>query len=364
MGKSERGERLRKYDRSRAPRLRWTPDLHRRFVIAVQHLGGHGKATPKAILQHMDVKGLTLWHIKSHLQMYRSLKNDGNTQNEFKLKASQKLFQLEQFYVAEANRVRNVRTKPSCFSASSDHHSSKSSFRMEQNTFPTPKQNSDETSRDMAIGNRCILSSSSKFDPKLVQRRPNDNKVDQYYSLIDGAGRTLSSYEQVKYHEQTINNDGIRLDRLRSEYKEATTSIPCAKNYIRSNSMSTGKIEFNPQLQDKMGNYFVAVVLDRQSPRKQQEPDFLEERSTPRELQLIERLSEGEQKQEDMDIIISLCMNNKRMEMNTEINSSFSDNILSMEKQVNNCADAERFLRTKIDDVIALRDDVNLDLSI
>ncbi|XP_020417261.1 protein PHR1-LIKE 2 isoform X2 [Prunus persica] len=78
------------------PRLRWTADLHERFVDAVTQLGGSSslllfsfillfqyplclnlfvlyliEATPKAIMRTMNVKGLTLFHLKSHLQKYR-----------------------------------------------------------------------------------------------------------------------------------------------------------------------------------------------------------------------------------------------------------------------------------------------------
>ncbi|KAK1386244.1 Transcription factor BOA [Heracleum sosnowskyi] len=49
----------------------WSPDLHRRFVAALEELGGAYVATPKQIREKMKVDGLTNDEVKSHLQKYR-----------------------------------------------------------------------------------------------------------------------------------------------------------------------------------------------------------------------------------------------------------------------------------------------------
>ncbi|CAL9762230.1 unnamed protein product [Musa acuminata subsp. burmannicoides] len=55
----------------RKARRCWSPDLHRRFVNALQILGGSQVATPKQIRELMKVDGLTNDEVKSHLQKYR-----------------------------------------------------------------------------------------------------------------------------------------------------------------------------------------------------------------------------------------------------------------------------------------------------
>ncbi|KAK7400836.1 hypothetical protein VNO78_12143 [Psophocarpus tetragonolobus] len=56
---------------ARKQRRCWSPELHRRFVNALQKLGGSQAATPKQIRELMQVDGLTNDEVKSHLQKYR-----------------------------------------------------------------------------------------------------------------------------------------------------------------------------------------------------------------------------------------------------------------------------------------------------
>nr|GMD80437.1 transcription factor HHO3-like [Ipomoea batatas] len=72
----------------RKQRRCWSPELHRRFLQALQQLGGSHVATPKQIREFMKVDGLTNDEVKSHLQKYRlhtrrptpSIRNNGSQQ--------------------------------------------------------------------------------------------------------------------------------------------------------------------------------------------------------------------------------------------------------------------------------------------
>lgn len=83
------------------PRLKWTSELHLRFVEGVNQLGGPEKATPKSLMRVMGIPGLTLYHLKSHLQKYRLGKS---TQPE---NCSEDIKQEDYVEVQETSEGRN-----------------------------------------------------------------------------------------------------------------------------------------------------------------------------------------------------------------------------------------------------------------
>lgn len=69
-------------------RLVWTPQLHKRFVEVVAHLG-IDNSVPKTIMQLMNVEGLTRENVASHLQKYRlylkRMNDGGGSSNDHQL---------------------------------------------------------------------------------------------------------------------------------------------------------------------------------------------------------------------------------------------------------------------------------------
>ncbi|XP_057513162.1 myb family transcription factor PHL7-like [Actinidia eriantha] len=66
-------------------RLKWNDELRDLFEKAVNQLGGPDRATPKGILKAMGIPGLTIYHVKSHLQKYRMSKFIPESSNRGKL---------------------------------------------------------------------------------------------------------------------------------------------------------------------------------------------------------------------------------------------------------------------------------------
>lgn len=63
--------------------MRWPHELHDRFEEAVNQLGGPDRATPNGILRAMGIPELTIYHVKSHLQVQKCLKLKIEAQGRF-----------------------------------------------------------------------------------------------------------------------------------------------------------------------------------------------------------------------------------------------------------------------------------------
>ncbi|KAL3535934.1 hypothetical protein ACH5RR_004395 [Cinchona calisaya] len=129
-------------------RVTWTPDLHAKFVTAIQHLGE--KAVRKNILRIMNEPQLTRQNVASHLQKYRSAKQKETMRQEMKNRS-------------DANRTRilcdtNVHASPSKnhgFHARNDQSAEyeiKSFRAIIQPDFNTPEYQPIQYRRNMVNG--------------------------------------------------------------------------------------------------------------------------------------------------------------------------------------------------------------------
>uniref|UniRef100_A0ACD5YM26 Uncharacterized protein n=1 Tax=Avena sativa TaxID=4498 RepID=A0ACD5YM26_AVESA len=183
------------------PRLKWTPELHDRFVEAVNQLGGPDKATPKTIMRLMAVPGLTLYHLKSHLQKYRLSKN----------------------LHAQAN-VGNSRNVVGCTIATEKPS--------EGNGSPVSHQLNMQTNKSMQMGEALQMQIE-------VQRRLHEQlEVQRHLQLrIEAQGKYLQSVLE-KAHEtlakQNTGPAGLQTAKMQLSELVSKVSTECLHNAFTS----------------------------------------------------------------------------------------------------------------------------------
>lgn len=210
MGSCGRNGSVRQYVRSKVPRLRWTPDLHHCFVQAIERLGGQDRATPKLVMQLMDVRGLTISHVKSHLQMYRSMRTNDQSINS-KEAREQYSFDDHDGCIDEENDVGNFLQASSskCIEDTNLHHQS-----LYGSLLP-PKRSRLERS--------CSTSQSLHCNERMCETATVTSPYNKDINAIGGGGGgfifLLHNHHQQQQQNQTgfVNSNALFTSHLAHE---------------------------------------------------------------------------------------------------------------------------------------------------
>lgn len=313
-GKERASNKVRQYVRSKMPRLRWTPDLHLAFVHAVERLGGQERATPKLVLQLMKVRGLSIAHVKSHLQMYRSKKLDESGQVLSQNSAMQGGHQILEMY----NRlnaqghfgVDNRSYLPSSLLMKQPYdikaHVSSSSSRF----YPTGLLNSHMITRSSSVWDKdsgLYEGGSHLFDLReAIQRngplRYNNQLLEEKKWPPQGM---IGSQGSDKHEHVSISSDD-KYSAQASPWRTDTSSIH--NQYQRSHGSPTilGHAKFDSEVQVSEESH-VKAQLEWLN-KKKGSPSFLEPKLSHDSGNVRDHMKRKQEGEQEINTILSLSL--------------------------------------------------------
>ncbi|XP_051138413.1 putative Myb family transcription factor At1g14600 isoform X1 [Andrographis paniculata] len=261
-GKKLSGSVVRQYVRSKTPRLRWTPNLELCFVHAVERLGGEERATPKLVLQLMNVNGLTIAHVKSHLQMYRSKKIDDPSQEQRLLvdaAGDRCIYNFSQLPISSLCSFSYTDSLYFGQSTSTTNYSSYNSNRVSSN-MPQNVLPESTSSNGNNIVNRSYLSRASDSHPsyianhswKFLENERNTSMEERYFQgLITARDNKIHSQRPYSLHSETATKatallseqEGIGNSKRKADSDDVNLSLSLGGRDYKKPNLSLNNID-------------------------------------------------------------------------------------------------------------------------
>lgn len=353
--------------RSRVPRLKWTSDLHKRFLDSIELLGGQEKATPKLVLQLMNVKGLTISHVKSHLQMFRSMRNDDNSQEALSKAATQwkqgrKVVRdwLDDFDAGRRLNVADAQTIGTNFGSHISlqqidfRRNSQNLFENQQVDWASVNTTSSEKKQQNALfldGHLTFQRSLQEMESSRYGTRPQSDWLEESNDLHERPNDLHGSVSYITETRpgflpflQTVHTRPARSESQSMEEVDGSSTVQLMKVACAQSEPCTRLkrcYEASDNADFGLGEDLLSLQMWRSQARSSVEEDrhgSIEE-NAKRELPLVEKLLVTERKQareEDSDI--SLCLSLQSDRADPSCSSTTENTCSSYSQEISNPA--------------------------